>query len=161
MAIYGSGLAKGLGITLRRLLRGPVTELYPYEHKDPAPTSRTFLAMHPNEEGAPACRACMTCVQGCPDHVLRVTKDPDDNRKAVEFVVNSGRCTFCGLCVENCAYDALYFSQDYERATEDRGRLIYRLIEDGKLTREGTRAHDGTPAQEPRAAHPDEQEAPK
>ena len=140
MAIYGSGLAKGLGITLRRLLRGPVTELYPYEHKVPPGSSRTFLAMHVTEEGAPACRACNTCIVGCPDRVLRLTKDPDDSRRPLEFVVNSGRCTFCGICVEDCTYGALYFTQEYERATTDRSTLIYRLVADGQATREGGEA---------------------
>ncbi|HEY5506241.1 MAG TPA: 4Fe-4S dicluster domain-containing protein [Coriobacteriia bacterium] len=135
--MFGSGLAKGLGITLRRLFRHPVTELYPFEHKDPPECSRTFLAMRVNEEGAPACRACNTCIVGCPDRALRLVRHPEDNRRALGFVVNSGRCTFCGLCVENCPYDALYFTQDYERATSDKGRLIYHLIEDGVCTHEG------------------------
>ena len=135
--MFGSGLAKGLGITMRRLLAGPVTELYPYDHKVLAPASRTFLAMYANEEGGPACKACNTCIVGCPDHVLRLEKDPDDNRKPLEFVVNSGRCTFCGLCVENCPYDALHFTPDYERATYDRGTLIYHLVHEGAHTGEG------------------------
>jgi NADH-quinone oxidoreductase subunit I len=135
--MFGSGLAKGLLITSRRLLRRPVTELYPFEHKDPPACSRTFLAMHQNDEGAPACRACNTCVAGCPDGALRLVKDPEDSRRAVEFVVNSGRCTYCGLCVENCSFGALYFAQDYERATGDKAALIYRLIEGGSCTHEG------------------------
>jgi NADH-quinone oxidoreductase subunit I len=135
--VFGSGLVKGLGVTVRHLLGRPVTELYPYEHKVLAANSRTFLAMHTNEEGAPACRACNTCVAGCPDRVLVLVKDPDDSRRAREFIVNSGRCTFCGLCVENCAYGALYFTQDYERATRDKGALIYHLIDRVRPTGEG------------------------
>jgi NADH-quinone oxidoreductase subunit I len=135
--VFGKGLIKGLGITMRHALGRPVTELYPYEHKNPPANSRTFLAMHVDEEGAPACRACNTCVMGCPDRVLVLVKDPDDNKRALEFVVNSGRCTFCGLCVENCPYDSLYFTQDYERATRDKSALTYRLIVEGKPTREG------------------------
>ena len=135
--MFGEGLAKGLRITARHLLRRPVTELYPFEHKDPPECSRTFVAMHVNEEGAPACRACNTCVVGCPDSALHLVKDPEDNRRALEFVVNSGRCTFCGLCVENCPYGALYFTQDYERATTDKAALTYHLIQDGACTHEG------------------------
>jgi NADH-quinone oxidoreductase subunit I len=135
--MFGSGLLKGLRITSRRFLRRPVTELYPYEHKNPPECSRTFLAMKHTDEGAPACRACNTCVVGCPDHALRLVKDPDDNRRALEFVVNSGRCTFCGLCVENCPYDALHFTQDYERATYDKSTLVYHLIDEGACTGQG------------------------
>jgi NADH-quinone oxidoreductase subunit I len=135
--VFGQGLLKGLGITMRRAVGRPVTELYPFQHKNPPANSRTFLAMHVTEEGEPACKACNTCVVGCPDHVLRLTKDPENNRRAVEFVVNSGRCCFCGLCVENCPYDSLYFTQDYERAIGDKDALIYHLIVDGRPTREG------------------------
>jgi NADH-quinone oxidoreductase subunit I len=135
--VFGQGLLKGLGITMRRTLGRPVTELYPYEHKELAANSRTFLAMHVTEEGEPACKACNTCVVGCPDRVIVMEKDPENNRRAVEFVVNSGRCTFCGLCVENCPYNALYFTQDYERANLDKGALVYHLIEDGRPTHEG------------------------
>jgi NADH-quinone oxidoreductase subunit I len=135
--VFGKGLVKGLGITMRHALGRPVTELYPFEHKELAANSRTFLAMHTDEAGAPACRACNTCVVGCPDRVLVLVKDPDDNKRALEFIVNSGRCTFCGLCVESCPYDSLYFTQDYERATRDKGALIYHLVEDGRATHEG------------------------
>jgi NADH-quinone oxidoreductase subunit I len=135
--VFGSGLAKGLAITMRRLLSGPVTELYPYEHKVPAPASRTFLAMSADAEGNPACRACNTCIVGCPDHALRLVKDPEDPKRPYWFAVNSGRCTFCGLCVENCTYKALHFTQDYERATYDRATLIYYLVHEGRHTGEG------------------------
>jgi NADH-quinone oxidoreductase subunit I len=135
--MFGSGLIKGLGITMRHVLGRPVTELYPFEHKNPPANSRTFLAMKVTDEGAPSCRACNTCVVGCPDHVLKLEKDPDDAKRAVAFIVNSGRCTYCGLCVENCPFDALYFTQAYEKATRVKGDLIYHLIEDGQATHEG------------------------
>jgi NADH-quinone oxidoreductase subunit I len=122
---------------MRRALGTPVTELYPYQHKNPPAVSRTFLAMHVTEEGEPACKACNTCIVGCPDHVLKLEKDPENNRRALEFVVNSGRCCYCGLCVENCPYDSLYFTQDYERATRVKGDLTYHLIEDGRSTHQG------------------------
>lgn len=135
--MFGSGLIKGLGITWRRLARGPVTELYPYERKTLPAASRTFLAMSAGEEGGPACTACNTCIAGCPDHALRLERDPGGERRPATFTVNSGRCTFCGLCVENCPASALHFTADYERATTDRGTLIYDLVRDGRLTGEG------------------------
>jgi len=135
--VFGQGLMKGLAITMRRALGRPVTELYPYEHKNPPANSRTFLAMHVLETGESACRACNTCVVACPDHVLKLVRNPDDNRHALEFVVNSGRCCFCGLCVENCPYESLYFTQEYERATDDKEALIYHLVHEGHPTHAG------------------------
>jgi NADH-quinone oxidoreductase subunit I len=135
--VFGKGLLKGLGITARHLVGKPVTEVYPYEAKVLPAGSRTFLAMHVTDEGEPACKACNTCIVGCPDRVLKLEKDPENNRRALEFIVNSGRCTYCGICVEGCPYDALYFTPDFERATPDKGKLIYHLIEDGKSTHQG------------------------
>lgn len=135
--MFGQGLMKGLAITMRHALGKPVTELYPYAHKNPPVNSRTFIAMHVLESGESACRACNTCIVACPDKVLRLVRNPDDNRHAIEFVVNSARCCFCGLCVEICPYEALYFTQDYERATADKDDLIYHLVEDGHPTHKG------------------------
>jgi NADH-quinone oxidoreductase subunit I len=122
---------------MKRLFRRPVTELYPYEVKHVAPASRIFLTMATDEAGDSLCRACLTCVTACPDHVLRLTADPEDKRRVAEFLVNSARCTFCGACVEGCTYGALEWSQDFERAVYDRDELIYALVRDGRPTGEG------------------------
>jgi NADH-quinone oxidoreductase subunit I len=135
--MYGRGLLKGLRITARHTFSRPETELYPYERKKLPEASRIFLAMKCDEEGNPACRACNACIVGCPDGVLKLVKDPDDPKRPVEFVVDSGRCTFCGLCVEGCPFSALYFTQDFERATSDRDDLVYHLVQDGRATHEG------------------------
>lgn len=135
--MYGKGLFKGLGITASRLWRPVETRQYPYVQPELPPTSRTFLAMKVDEEGNPACTACLTCQAGCPDAAIRIEKDPENNKRAVTFTVNSGRCTFCGLCVENCPFDALHFTGDFERATTEKGDLIYRLISEGRCTGEG------------------------
>ncbi len=39
--------------------------------------------------------------------------------------------------MENCPFGALYFTQDFERATYDRGELVYHLVENGRATHEG------------------------
>lgn len=137
--MFGAGLIKGLRITGKRLVAKPQCENYPYEkEKYPLPkASRIFLAMKVDENGAPLCKACLTCEKGCPDHVIRITKDPDDPKKALDFTVNCGRCTFCGLCAENCPFDALHFTQDFERATFEKTALIYKLIDGGRATGEG------------------------
>jgi NADH-quinone oxidoreductase subunit I len=74
---------------------------------------------------------------GCPDHVIRIDKDLDDPKTPLNFTVNSGRCTFCGICVELCPYSALHFTDDFERATFDRDTLIYKLVDCGRATGQG------------------------
>jgi formate hydrogenlyase subunit 6/NADH:ubiquinone oxidoreductase subunit I len=76
----------------------------------------------------------MTCQQTCPDHVIRIERDPEDRKKPVSFTVDSGRCTFCGMCEEACPFDVLVFTGDFERATYDKGTLTYGLIAQGRAT---------------------------
>lgn len=132
--MFPQGLLKGLGITGRRSIGKGVCEMYPYRPKTLAAKSRTFLSMKTDPSGVAACKACMTCQQTCPDHVISIERDPEDRKKALTFTVDSGRCTFCGMCEEACPFDALVWTQDFERATYERGTLTYRLIFDGLAT---------------------------
>ena len=135
--MFGQGLLKGLGITFQRLRRPTETQLYPYQQPVLPETSRMFLAMYHDEAGVPACKACMTCQTGCPDHVIRIEKDTENPKVPLSFTVNSGRCTFCGICVELCPFSALHFTGDFERATFDKCDLIYTLVDGGCATGEG------------------------
>ena len=44
--------------------------------------------------------------------------------KVEKYELNSGRCIYCGLCVESCPFDALYMGRGYERGTYRLGELI-------------------------------------
>jgi NADH-quinone oxidoreductase subunit I len=135
--MFGQGLLKGLAITFGRLRKPADTQLYPFEQPVLPENSRMFLAMHHDEDGVPLCKACMTCQTGCPDHVIGIDRDPENPKTPLRFTVNSGRCTFCGICVELCPYSALHFTGDFERATFDRADLIYTLVESGRATCQG------------------------
>jgi NADH-quinone oxidoreductase subunit I len=132
--VFPEGLIKGLGVTGKRMIGKGVCEFYPQRPKTLPPKSRTFLTMRATPDGAPKCTACLTCQQGCPDHVIRIERDPEDRKRALGFTVDSGRCTFCGLCEENCPAGALVWTQDFERAAYDKGSLTYSLIADGHAT---------------------------
>jgi NADH-quinone oxidoreductase subunit I len=132
--VFPQGLIKGLGITGKRAISKGVCEMYPYRPKTLPAKSRTFLSMRAAPDGKVLCTACMTCQLGCPDHVIHIERDPEDRKRAVSFTVDSGRCTFCGICEENCPQDALTFTGDFEKATYDKGVLTYSLIDDGTAT---------------------------
>lgn len=132
--MFPQGLIKGLGVTGKKLVGKGVCEVYPYRPKHLPPKSRAFLSMRATPDGMPKCKACMTCQQTCPDHVIRIERDPEDRKRAVLFTVDSGRCTFCGMCEEACPFDALTFTGDFERATYDKDTLTYRLIDGGLAT---------------------------
>jgi NADH-quinone oxidoreductase subunit I len=132
--MFGQGLVKGLRITGKRMVGKGVCEMYPYRRKTLPAKSRIFLSMNALPDGTPACRACLTCQTTCPDHVIRIERDPEDRKKVTSFTVDSGRCTFCGMCEEGCTFGALVFTQDFERASFEKDSLTYALVKDGAAT---------------------------
>ena len=67
-----------------------------------------------------------------------VAKDPETGRptKGPEsFHIDAGICMSCGLCAENCNFDAIKMNHDYEIAVYDRAELLYDME---KLTRPDT-----------------------
>ena len=65
---YGIGIAKGLSVTLRNLLRGPITTQYPEQKLDISRRSRgTKLAWDEDK-----CIGCYTCARSCPISVIEI-----------------------------------------------------------------------------------------
>ncbi len=111
-AIPGLGLFKGLWLTLRTFLRKPVTVMYPLEKELPPERARGVIALDTD-----ACTVCMLCARECPSVLDR-------------FDIDFALCMFCGICVEVCPFDALFWSPEYEYSgtsladlLHDKGRL--------------------------------------
>ena len=107
------------------------------------------------------CTVCMLCARECPDwciyidsHKEPVPQPPGRGRPRVRnvldrFAIDFSLCMYCGICIEACPYDALFWSPEFSYAETDIGDLTHerdRLREwmgvDGKILR-GTR--DGEP----------------
>jgi NADH-quinone oxidoreductase subunit I len=131
---FGSGLVKGLGITLRHLFSKSVTVQYPDEKDVLPPRSRGVIAL--KEEN---CTMCMLCGRECPDWCIyieghkerREPKEPGKRAKAFNvldrFAIDYALCMYCGICVEVCPYDALFWSPFYEYAEYDIVELTHEM----------------------------------
>ena len=117
----GIGLAKGLGVTFRTMMKPAVTVQYPHEREDPVARARGVIAL--KEEN---CTVCMLCARQCPDWCIYIeghkTKAPPRRAggkpRTVQlldrFDIDYSLCMYCGICVEVCPFDALFWSPEYE-----------------------------------------------
>ena len=121
----GKGLVKGLGITLGILkdtvVDGANTVQYPHEKETPTIRARGVIALH---EGN--CTACMLCARSCPDWCIyieghkqlapprRAGGKPRQVNHLDRFDIDYALCMYCGICVEVCPFEALFWSPEYE-----------------------------------------------
>ena len=123
---FGTGLLTGLKVTWRNLTRRSVTAHYPDELPALPPRSRGVIALI--EEN---CTVCMLCARECPAWCIYI----DSHKETVPPVTEGGRersrnmldrfaidfslCMYCGICIEACPFDALFWSPEFEYAELD------------------------------------------
>ena len=132
MNIPGSGLVKGLAVTLRQMTRRSVTAHYPDAMPQLPPRSRGVIALI--EEN---CTVCMLCARECPawciyidshkDTIPATTEGGKDKQRNVldRFAIDYSICMYCSICVEVCPFDALHWSPEFEYAELDIRELTH------------------------------------
>ncbi len=119
----GAGLVRGLGVTLKHALRRSVTQQYPEVKPDLPPRTRGVIALKEAN-----CTVCYKCSRECPDWCIYIdahkeTHDPASGGKARSvkvldrFAIDFALCMYCGICVEVCPFDALFWSPEFEYST--------------------------------------------
>ena len=120
---YGLGIAKGLSVTLGYFFRRPSVTQYPDQKLHVSRRTRGQELVWDREK----CTGCCTCAKSCPQGVIEIVTSTNlkNNKYEVEkYQVDTGYCIQCGLCVESCPYEALFFSTNYECAKYRRSELI-------------------------------------
>jgi NADH-quinone oxidoreductase subunit I len=137
MSIPGKGLAEGLKVTLTSLGRRAVTQEYPHQRPALPPRSRGVIALF--EEN---CTVCMLCARECPDWCIYIDSHKETQPATTEggrartrnvldrFAIDYALCMYCGICVDVCPFDALFWSPEFEYSepsivelTHERDRL--------------------------------------
>ena len=109
--MFGQGLIKGLEITIGKFFGKKVTEKYPEVYPNLFERFHGSFKLNLNK-----CIACGICANACPNKVIEITSEKDENnkKKLTGYKVKIGQCLFCGLCVESCPPKALKNSTDFE-----------------------------------------------
>jgi NADH-quinone oxidoreductase subunit I len=120
------GTVQPFWVTLRNMLRTPVTIEYPEERRTVSPRCRARIILTRDPQGEERCVACYLCSAACPVDCISMqsSEDSDGRRYAAWFRINFSRCIFCGLCAEACPTLAIQMSGDYEMGSRDLLKLV-------------------------------------
>src|SRR5437588_3162934 len=119
---------------MRHMVSHAVTVQYPDEIAPLPARSRGVIAL--KEEN---CTVCMLCARECPDWCIYIEhhkerREPKGEGKRAKafnvldrFAIDYALCMYCGICVEVCPYDALFWSPEFEYAEGDITRLTHEM----------------------------------
>ena len=99
----------------------------------PPPRSRGVIALL-----ADNCTSCMVCARECPDWCIHIdshtevtpageggTARPRSRHVLDRFAIDFALCMYCGICVDVCPFDALFWSPDHGYSGGDIGDLVH------------------------------------
>ena len=85
------------------------------------------------------CTSCMICVRDCPawcialsSHAEPIPGSPPGPRQRTHnildaFSIDWSLCLYCGICIEECPFDALEWSDDLPKPAASAGDLVEEL----------------------------------
>ncbi len=137
--MLGKGLATGMAVTFKTMIqtlflpkKHLATVNYPKVKETPVPRARGVIALDED-----ACTVCMLCARSCPDWCIYIEghkeEKPSDKpggrvrvRSTLDrFDIDYALCMYCGICVEVCPFDALFWSPEYEYSEVHMGGMLH------------------------------------
>ena len=123
-------LLQGLMVTFRNQHPKHIcTEQYPAERPQVSERFRGAPRLKKDPEtGQTICIACELCARACPENLIVVTSQRNEQtrrKELVTFTFDTSRCMFCGLCQEACSSNAIDLTQDFELAGYSREGQIW------------------------------------
>jgi len=128
----GAGLLKGLGVTFKTMTKRSITDQYPDVKPELPPRSRGVIALMDEN-----CTSCMLCARECPDWCIYIdshketipapeTGGRERTRNVLDrFAIDFSLCMYCGICIEVCPFDALFWSPEFEYAEFDIRNMVH------------------------------------
>ena len=132
MSKFLTGLAKGMATTARTMTTHAHTQQYPHEHPELPQRSRGVIALL-----AENCTSCMLCARECPDWCIYIDSHKETTPPGPEggrarqhnmldrFAIDFSLCMYCGICIDVCPFDALFWSPEFEYASTDIRELLH------------------------------------
>src|SRR5881275_3716795 len=112
-------------------MRPSITQQYPEEKPDLPPRTRGVIALKEAN-----CTVCYKCSRECPDWCIYIDAHKEQHEPASggrarsvkvldRFAIDYALCMYCGICVEVCPFDALFWSPDYEYSESNIAKLLH------------------------------------
>jgi NADH-quinone oxidoreductase subunit I len=115
------GLFKGMWVTLKAMVRSAPVTMYPDVKEVPVSRARGVISLDVDN-----CTVCMLCARECPDWCIYIEGHKEEQPPAKpggriktratldRFDIDYSLCMYCGICVEVCPFNALFWSPEYE-----------------------------------------------
>jgi formate hydrogenlyase subunit 6/NADH:ubiquinone oxidoreductase subunit I len=109
---------------VRSMIEKPSTEAYPFKKIELPERFRGKLEIDPMK-----CTGCSICAYVCPASVITMVDLGKRKIGEKEMPVKRPKfdlytCIFCGECVDNCPFGALFFTKNFELATDHKETLV-------------------------------------